>query len=690
MQQNPVQNKKSIRVPDLPIEIYKDQTQNTTYSTSNPPPFLSTTDRLVSEKNNSDPSYLRSTMYTSPSSEFTLESCAMPFSIIANPFNEKGCLNFTSGSDICTGCRSYFNCFTRRDNTAFICNICERKNDSHTNYPENLKLSSFEYIISSFVERKPPHVANQEGQPIGLDYPVIRKLIDPVFVFMFDMCSLPLVEAILDSIVEIVQNENFQILYQNIGFFVINNGITTFGANLGKPVKYRMPADLPFISQKCTVPTKDLDVIIKILQEVRKINERAVPEANTIISTIKHISSFTSGCKVALVSSCPAELNYELILSDRKNCSVNLFCLYADINKMAKQHITLEKLSFYSSGKVYKYIHQDIPFAKKDLKNLCLSRSVFDVKLVLKVSDNLTKTSFVGSTLDDGLATSHLNHMDSSTSVLFNLGLNGPSKLTKYIQLQVSFTDFDGSRRMRVFNHSFPAGTPAHVFSSMSFDTLFASLVKLNISEDVKLEKLITDSLVYYRNKCSSTTSSSQFVLPDSIKCLPVLIQSYLKKTDLEKTRLINATIEQNLRHFYPRMFSLTEYTVFQNLEQTKSLRLTVNNISENDIYILENSQKIFIYIPKGVDRALVWKLFEECDGVLVVKEDNEEECLILNRIIEQIQLHYNYEMRVVICLAGESVSEGEFLLNMVEDKINNQLDYVDYIFKLHFDIQKS
>lgn len=690
MQQDTVQNKKSIRVPDLPIEIYKDQAKNITYSTSNPPPFLSTTDRLVSEKDNSDPNYLRSTMYTSPSSEFTLESCAMPFSIIANPFNEKGCLEFTGGADICTGCRSYFNCFSRRENAAFVCSICGKKCESHLNYPENLKLSSFEYIVSPFMEGKPPQSANQEGQPIDLEYPVIRKLMDPVFVFIFDMRSLPLVEAILDLVVEVAKNENFQMLYQNIGFFVINNGVTAFGISLGKPVRYRMPVELPFISQKCIVPTANLDAICKILQEIRKITERAAPEANTIINTIKHISSFTSGCKIALVSSCPVDLNYELVLSNRKNCSVNLFYLCADINKMAKQHITLEKLSFYSSGQVYKYSPHDLSFVKNDLKNLCLSRSVFDVKLVLKVSDNLAKTSFVGSTLDDGLATSHLNHMDSNTSVLFNLGLNGPSKLTKYIQLQVLFTDFDGSRRMRVFNHSFPAGTPAHVFSSMSFDTLFASLVKLNISEDVKLEKLVVDSLIYYRNKCSSTTSSSQFVLPDSIKCLPVLIQSYLKKADLEKTRLINATVEQTLRCFYPRMFSLAEYTIAQNLEQTRNLRLSVNSISEHDIYILENSQKVFIYVPKGVDRVLVSKLFEECDGALAVRKDNEEECLILNRIVEQVQLHYNYEMRVIICLAGESTSEGEFLLNMVEDRINNQLDYIDYIFKLHFGIQKS
>ena len=389
-----------------------------------------------------------------------------------------------------------------------------------------------------------------------------------------------------------------------------------------------------------------------------------------------------------MATSCQVDVNYELILLNKKNCSITLF--YSCTDQQIKQRIPLEKSVFYSSGQVYKYALQDTCLVKKDLKILCLNRSFFDIKIILKVSDNLEKTSFIGSTLDDGLAASHLNHMDSNTSYQFNLGLKGPSKKTKYIQLQVTFTDFDGSRRMRNFNHSFPAVTPAQVFTAMAFDTAFASLVKLNISEDINLQKLIVSSLGYYRNKCSSATSSSQFVLPDSIKCLPVLLQSYSKKTDFEKTRMINATVEQTLRYFYPRLFSLSEYAISSSLETTRNLRLSINNISEDEIYILENAQKIYIYIPKGVDRALVCKLFEEDEGVLIIKANEEEESLIFNKIIEQIEAHYNYEMRVIVCLAGESVTEGEFLLNMIEDKLNNQVEYVDYIFKLHFDVQKS
>lgn len=690
MQQDSSQNKKSIKVPDLSLEIFKDQSQTITYSTANPPPFLSTTKRIVSEKDNSDPSFLRSSMYTSPSSEFTLESCSMPFSIIANPFNDNGSIQFSGGADLCSGCASYFNSFTKRDSNSFICNICDIRNESHLNYPENLTFGSFEYMAYPCVLNPNSKLLKYDGQITTIEYPAPKQLLTPIFLVLIDLSYLPLVESALDALLDILKDENFQTLYQHIGIFVLNNDVTSFGIKMGEPVRFKMPGDLPFISQKCIISTKNIAEIEKIIFDIKKIKDRAPPSTLSLINLINNVSSITSGCKIALISSSFIDINYELILLEKKNCSINLFCMALEQGKAQNLNKTLEKLSFYSSGQIFKYSKNDLIYVKNDFRNICLIRSYFNVKIALKASDNLAKSSFVGSTLHDGLATAILNQMDSNTTVLFNMGLNGPSKTIKYIQLQVTFTDFDGSRRIRVFNHSFPAGTPAQVFSSMAFDTLFASLVKLNISEDIKLEKNLVDSLSYYRSKHSSNTSSSQFVLPDSIKCLPVLIQSFNKKPDLEKTTLISATVEQTLRYFYPRLFSLSEYAISQSLENTKTIRLSINNILDDDIYILENSQCIFIYIPKGVDRTLVFKLFEEQEESLIIKQSDEEECLILNRIISEIQDHYNYEMRVIVCLSGESISEAAFLLNMVEDKLNNEMDYVDFIFKLHFNVQKG
>ncbi|KAM0680086.1 COPII coat Sec23p-Sfb3p heterodimer component [Glugoides intestinalis] len=690
MQQNALNKKKSIRMPDLPEELFKDQALNITYSTSNPPPFLSTTERLVNENGNSDPNYLRSTMYTSPMSEFTLDACNLPFSLLLTPFNEKGYIESTDGVDICPDCRTIFNGFTKKDDMNFVCNICDKKVSSTLKNLQNLKRASFEVVISPLAQGPLIKPISENELDLEIDCPAPKKLLKPLIVFMLDLCSMPLVEALFESLPAIINDPNFQILYENIGFFIINNGLTAFSAQSGELKKYRMPGELPFISQRLMIPSNNTEVVFKILEEIRKLSDRIPPNANTIINTIKSISKFTMGCKFVVVSSCADDLDYESILTKSKNCSINLFFQKNTLLPAAKQHINLEKLAFYSSGQIFRYGKGEIHTLKEDMTNVCLARSVFDVKIVLKASGNLIKQSFIGSTLDDGIAMSHLNHMDTNTTVQFNLGLNAVSKIPKTIQIQVTYTDYDGSRKMRIFNHSFAVGTPSQVFSFLSFDTLFAAFIKLSISEELKMEKTLIDSLVYYRAKCSLNTSFSQFVLPDSVKCLPVLVQAFGKRKDQEKERLINFSPEQSLRYFYPRLFSLSEFTISSSLELTKNLKLSIDSINEDDIFILENSQKIYIYVPRGVDKTLSSKLFDENGTELTIRQSEEEECGILNKIINSIKQHYNYEIPVTICLAGENVQEGEFLMHMVEDKLNEKSDYVDYIFKLHYQVQKG
>lgn len=689
MQESTAQKKKSIRVPDLPTELFKDQSQDITYLTSNTPPFYSTTERLVTEKSNTDPNFLRSTMYTIPASEFSLECLSLPLSIISTPFSDRGTVEFAAGFDSCIECRTIFNVFTKTENSSYSCNICGKKTSTLPRYIENLGFSSFETVIAGTpVITKKTLGTDPTNQVI--DYPFVKELVKPAFFFMFDLSSFLLVERAIVAILQIIKDENFQVLYENVGFFILNNGITAFSIKDGNIVRFRYKGESSFISPKTIIKSDDLDSISKILQEIMECPERQAPDHKSIVSSIKSIASFTIGCKIALFSSCSVNFDYEVILNDKKNICVNTFSLSQEIQKASKIGSSLDKLAFFSSGQIFRYSTAELFQIRQDIRSICMTRSVYDVNIVLKVSDNLVKKEFIGASLDTNITTAHMNHMDTNTAIAFLLDLDGVSKLHKYIQLQAYFTDFDGSRRLRVFNHSFPTGTPMQVFSNSSFDTIFTALVKQNLSSEQPLEKQLVGSLVCYRDKCSSNSSTSQLILPDSLKCLPVLIQAFLKKINLEKAWLIGCNVEQTLRYFYPRMISLSDYVINSDILKTKSLNLSVTSLTEDDIYILENSSKIFIYVPKGVDRMLVESLFVEGPEGLSVRECEQEECVILNSIIQKISEHYNQELKINICLAGQSLSEGEFISNMVEDTINNVPDYIDYIFKLHFQIQKQ
>lgn len=685
MQESAAQKRKSIIVPDLPTELFRNQNQDVTYLSSNVPPFYSTTERIVTEKDNTDPNFLRATMYAMPTSEFSLECLSLPLSIIATPFSDKGSLEFVSGIDSCTECRSIFNTFTKNENSSYSCNICGKNSRILPRYIENLGMSSFEVALPNTVKKA---IGTDLTNP-SFDYPFVKEPIKPAFFFMFDLSSYMLIESAIKYIRTVIRDENFQILYENVGFFILNSGITVFSAKNYKIMRYKLKGDLSFISPKCVISSSDFESIDLILNEILACPDRTAPDHKGIVNSIKSISSFTIGCNIAIFSSCAVNFDYEKLLNEKTSFCVNTFCLNPEMQKSSKIGTSLDKLSFFSSGQIFRYLPSELFHIRQDLKQICLTRPVYDVNLVLKVSDNLLKKEFIASSLDSGIINSHVNHMNSNTAVTFSLGLDGVSKLTKYIQLQVYFTDFDGTRRLRVFNHMFLTGTPMQVFSNSSFDSIFAAMVKNNLSSDQPIEIQLIKSLACYRDKCSSNSSSSQLILPDSQKCLPVLVQAFLKKINLDKARLINLNVEQTLRYFYPRMISLSDYAINNDILKTKSLNLTTTSLTEDDIYILENGMKIFIYVPKGVDRMLLESLFEEGPEGLAIKVGNQEECVILNSIIEKICEHYNQELKIVICLAGQSISEGEFISNLIEDSINNVPDYLDYIFKLHFQIQK-
>lgn len=487
----------------------------------------------------------------------------------------------------------------------------------------------------------------------------------------------------LNYILETVENDNFQILYKTVGFIVINSEITTYSFASGSLRRIKLPFDdLPFLNSTILVNSSDLSLIKKILKDIESIQPK--PTTNLPIANIlRNISYFSVASSIALFCSKNDRINYKEILDDVPNVCINIF-------KMGDDSVScLEKMAFFTSGRVFKYSNFDEDILRSDITSLAYLKMYYDVNITLKVSDNIKKTVVIGSTLKDNVTFTHLNSMNGFSTVLFDLIIDGVSRLTKSIQFQIEFVDSFGIKKVRVLNHLFVSGTPTQVFSSLSFDTIFSSMVKKHLYMDFDLRRCLISMLVYYRNKCSNNNSHFQFVLPESVKCLPVLVQAFSKIGLTEKLRILSFNVEETLRYFYPRMFSLSEYAASMSLKGVPQLPLSVDSLSNEDIFILENSMFIFIYVPKGVYRMLVDRLFKRINSKIYISDTGTDESLILKKIVDEIEEHYLRKLEVRICVVGETKNEPEFLRFMVQDTINNYPDYIDYIFKLHFDIQK-
>ncbi len=722
--------KKQIILPDLPDELIKDQYKHETFKTLATPPFFSTTESFVTEKYNASPYLLRSTMYTVPSNEFYMRLSHIPFGIIVSPFDRRSLYTYVNGVDFCTECRSVLNCFTSPAEDFYICNICGKKINGVINNITNLNLSSIE-CETSFNDSKNSFKNNNN---IDADTNKRIGLLPPAFVFIVD-AAFPGISELLGKMIGMLESENFTSIYQNIVFIVIlKMSMVLFSNNSDglSIMRIALNGSVPEIPFTVAIDTRDT---FKIRQIIRKIDELISLEVNSnysnnirsnvidsskdtnkaidpkkdidvqfskVMETIKYFPKIFAGTNVAYFSieNGMKSVDYKNFVTATKSVAVNFF--------MKTVPASVASLAFYTGGTVFRHAAADTDTCACDFETLIFTPTVYDVSLVLKVSDNIVKDGVIAYDVNENLSLTRLPAMNSGTSITFILRIEDSSKKMKYAQLVTRFTDTDGTRRMRVINHAFPNGDNFDFFSGISFDTLFAVLVRLAITEQRNIEEDLVKMLVFYRRRCAKTNSIAQFIIPEQLKPLPVLIQAFSKHIEIDKLWLIKCSVEETLRYFYPRMFPLSDYS---QLPYTRSQRLSVTNLNPEEIYIMENGRVIFIYVGKKVDSALFNDAFikvttgrnkeishkgttnisnasyRDNTSYNIAKETETGKILI--RLIDEIVVHYGHPLQVRIIMSG-SVEEIEFLSAMIEDRFEDKPDYTDFIYKIHIKVHND
>lgn len=262
-------------------------------------------------------------------------------------------------------------------------------------------------------------------------------------------------------------------------------------------------------------------------------------------------------------------------------CSVDLFLLpnqYCDI-------ATLSDLSKKVNGQIYKY---DFFMADthgqrlcEDLKYAVEATVAFDAVMKVRTSTGIKPVDYLGNFNMYGNDV-EMAGLQKQSSLAIELKhedkLNENSRV--YIQMALLYTTLSGQRRIRIHNLSLSVCTQySQMFSSCDLDTLINYVAKLACrSITVSTPKSIRENLVQqiasilasYRKNCTNTPSKGQFILPETLKLLPVFSNSLLKSDVI--TGAQNITIDERawLMHrlmsmdlpstyalFYPRLLPL-------------------------------------------------------------------------------------------------------------------------------------
>lgn len=737
--------KKEIVLPDLPAELLRDQYRNDTFTTSVIPPFCSTTVAQVTEKFNSNPYFLRSSLYVLPTNGYYLEYSKLPFALVATPFSIQGVYTTVSGMDNCTQCRallSYssqinnidkadtgnkYNNYNGQSNNIVsnnnVCCICGHKNTGPLKYPENIGLVSIE---------QPLYQSSQ---------------LPPVFVFVFDSGFAELSEVV-DSAAKICATPAFQSLYTHVVFILVDssdvvffsagkyndnaainiNTKDSFNTTNNKHITFKLLRMLgikpvPELPETIAISSRDSVTISKVCAYIEKV-QCVVTDKKLHIATfelLKKLPLLFSGATVAYFLGTTLEPpNHEEFIAATKSVAMNFFL--QNRNNLP----ALSKLAFHTGGRV---VSDNYSAA---MINIALLHTAYNVTLVLKVSGNIVKRGVVAHDLTENLVCTSLPSMNSSHAATFLLGLEGVSSDKKYAQVIVTSTDCDGVRRVRVLNHIFPTGDGLEVYGGAAFDTIFAVLMKMWVIEAIDVEEYLVRILLFYRNRCARSHSVTQFILPDLLKPLPVLVQAFTKRATVEgseniavsmrveKSSIVLSGVEDVLRLFYPRLFALSDYSGLTQvcseynhpLSNTNAIRLKASSISHEEIYVMEDSLNIFVYLGKDLDPLLLQDLCFPMENPMTSKSnivfsqnplnsniiyvnkseyrirDNTETGLLLLRAISEINAHYGRVLPIQIIKSG-SIEEIKFLSFMIEDKFEYKPSYADFIYKTHIKVHK-
>lgn len=319
-----------------------------------------------------------------------------------------------------------------------------------------------------------------------------------------------------------------------------------------------------------------------------------------------------------------------------------------------------------------------------------------------------------------------------ATTFVYDSKLQEGDKLG--FQLAILYTTSDGQPRIRIHNLSLTASMDvANIFKMADLDTVVNLQVKQVASQlqDHPLQFLATQIsskcahiLAAYRKHCAQNMSTGQLVLPDALKLLPLYASCILKHPAFQASKimlrlhslifcfldfanvdyrvssaleLVSASMESLPTLLYPRLFALHHIVDSdQSRYYPPCLRLSRDSIQVDGIYLMENSQRLVIWVGPQVDSGLLEKIFGVPQlnainaNLAALPELNNEISSRIRTLLQKIQHQRSRHLGLSIIRSGIDPWELEWAQLLVEEPQSGIPSYVDFLCRIHSQIQQE
>lgn len=393
------------------------------------------------------------------------------------------------------------------------------------------------------------------------------------------------------------------------------------------------------------------------------------------------------------------------------------------------------------TGIINKYHMSSLDNFIQDLKVSLNSTVAFDASMRVRTSTGISPVRYIGNF--NNIAGSNLEMSAVNTNSNFIVQMKYDDKLTEndlvVVQFAMIYTSICGERRVRVHNLALSTTQNlSDLYKSACCDTLVNTLTRDTIdkmrsgslSPKVAKEQLtsrVVNILAAYRKHCTDNQSSnsSQLILPEGLKLLPVYLCGALKCDAIDggiemfpddkvlaQLNLLGSLPSLSQVTIYPRMFAINSAQENGHQEHNESgLGYTANltrcyNLAIEEetgqCYVLENGYYLFIFFP-NTDAG---KKFLSC--VYGMRQDDPDigwdlrqrdtnESKFLEELINRISTERRRALKISVVRQARDKMEQVFKTFLYEDKKRpdaiaapkwDNASYVDILCYLHAEIR--
>jgi len=400
-----------------------------------------------------------------------------------------------------------------------------------------------------------------------------------------------------------------------------------------------------------------------------------------------------------------------------KNCVKSGVC--ADIFLFPNAHIDIASIapvSHLTGGSIYKYQYFE---AQKDGRRFLnelhrdISRQiVFDVNIRTRTSMGIRPTGFYGSFYMDNVTDMQIGALDCDKSLQVELKYDDTlnEQNLVYIQVATLFTSCSGQRRIRIHNLTLQV-TSDHsmMYGSVDQSAVFAhifkraeSIVRKNGSKEMCNDSVdrCAQLLAAYREKCIEYVPFGQFILPEELRLLPLIVNCITKTEALNGSSEISGDdrvwtmsilpslrIEEVMRVLYPNVIQITP--TGSSKQFSTPLRASFNSLEQSEAYIIENGLLCFVWIGYEVSSNWIQNVFGaqawnclDVRNCIITERDNAQSRAVCG-VLSHLNKGRSRTFKVFVVKSGDRMDSHMRKL-LVEDRQGLSESYSEFLSDLH------